>query len=79
MSKVNTEEPLPVLFLYSMSATQEGEVTALGVWEQRSGDLRALSESPEASVQRGPGLRRGLEPGRLIPVNSPRRRWHIQG
>lgn len=78
-AKSTQSNHFPCYFYTSMSATQEGKVISLGVWEQRSGDLRALSESPEASVQHGPGLRRGLEPGRLSPMHSPRRRWHIQG
>ena len=71
MSKVDTEWPFPMLFLYNVFATQEGKVISLGVWEQRSSDLWVLSESPEASLQRGPGLRHEPESGKLISVNSP--------
>lgn len=71
ISKVDPEEPFPMLFLYNLFATQEGKVISLGVWKQRPSDLRALSESPEASLRRGPGLRHEPESEKLISVNSP--------
>lgn len=60
-----------MLFLYNLFATQERKVISLGVWEQRQSNLWAISESPEASLQCGHGLRHGPESEKLISVNSP--------
>lgn len=70
-SKVDPKRPFPMLFFQNIGATQEAKVIPLGAGEQRWSDLRALSESPGASLQRGPGLRHAPESEEVISVNSP--------
>lgn len=74
-----------MLFLYHLCATQESKVISLGVWEERRSNLWAISESPEASLQRGHGLRHGrrnqrswfLWTHRELVTAHPRLRWRI--
>lgn len=60
-----------MLLSCNLLANQEGKIISTEIWKQRESDLRAISESPEASLQYGSGLRHRPKSEKLISLNSP--------